>query len=463
MNIRKGDTVELTIEKMAYGGRALAYHNSMAIFVDKTVPGDKVTARITRVKKNFAEARLLEVLEGSPHRAIAPCSYNGYCGGCNWQFIDYEKQLEYKHAFVEDSLYHIGKVADVPIHPILPCPQIFGYRNKMEFSFSDRRWLLPADKDCKEDDRHFALGLHVPGIFDKIIDLEGCLLQKERGNEILREVKEYVKGSELPVYGLKSHQGFWRYLVLRHSHYFDEWMVNLVTSEERDAALQPLIPILRDRFSEIASLVNNINTRRGGTAVGEWERTLAGRSNIRDKIGELTFEISAHSFFQTNTAMAEKLYQRVKDFASLTGKETVFDLYCGIGTVSLFLASLASKIIGMDISDSATEDAKRNCQLNEVDNCEFLCGDVKMLLSQVSIHPDLLITDPPRAGMHKKVIDQINQLLPDRIIYISCNPSTLARDVALLKERYRVEEVQPLDLFPNTHHVESVVRLERSS
>jgi 23S rRNA (uracil1939-C5)-methyltransferase len=463
MNIRRGDTLELRIEKMVYGGRALAYHNSVAVFVDKAVPGERVTARVIRVKRNFAQARLLEILEVSPHRAIAPCPYNDHCGGCKWQFIDYEKQLEYKHASVEDSLYHIGKVADVSIHPVLPSPQILGYRNKMEFSFSDRRWFLPTDKDCKTGDRHFALGLHVPGTFDKIIDLEGCLLQGERGNEILREVKRYVKGSELPVYGLKSHRGFWRYLVLRHSHCFDEWMVNLVTSEERSDALQPLIPILRDRFGEIASLVNNINTRRGGTAVGERERILAGRRGIRDKIGEFTFEISAHSFFQTNTAMAEKLYERVKNLASLTGKETVFDLYCGIGTVSLFLASAASRIFGMDISDSATGDANRNCQLNGVDNCEFLCGDVAVLLSQTSIHPDLLITDPPRAGMHKKVIDQINRLLPDRVIYISCNPSTLARDVALLKERYRVEEVQPLDLFPNTYHVESVARLERRS
>jgi 23S rRNA (uracil1939-C5)-methyltransferase len=461
MNIRKGDTLELRIEKMVYGGRALAFHNGMAIFVDKAVPGESVFARVIRVKRDFAEARLLEVLNVSPHRAIAPCPYNNYCGGCNWQFIDYEKQLEYKHGFVEDSLHHIGKVAGVSIHPVLPSPQILGYRNKMEFSFSDRRWLLPADEG--KNDRHIALGLHVPGTFDKIIDLEGCLLQKDRGNEIMREVKRYVKGSELPAYGLRSHQGFWRYLMLRHSHYFDEWMVNVVTSEERGAALEPLIPILRNRFGEIASLVNNINTRRGGTAVGEWERILAGRGNIRDKIGEFTFEISAHSFFQTNTAMAEKLYQRVKDFASLTGKETVFDLYCGIGTVSLFLASMASRVIGMDISDSATGDAGRNCKSNGIDNCEFLCGDVKALLSQIGIHPDLVITDPPRAGMHKKVIDQINQLLPDKIIYISCNPSTLARDVALLKDQYRVEEVQPLDLFPNTHHVESVARLERNS
>ncbi len=459
--MRRGDTVELTIDRMVYGGRGLAHHDDVAVFVDKAVPGERVRARVVRVKRYFAEARLLEVLKSSPHRVIAPCPYNDYCGGCNWQFIDYARQLEYKRAFLQDSLSHIGKLANLPIHPVAAAPRIFGYRNKMEFSFSDRRWSVSQEGDGEQGDRNFALGLHVPGTFDRIIDIEECLLQRERGNEILREVKRYVKGNQLPVYGLRSHRGFWRYLVLRHSYSFDEWMVNVVTSEERDEALKPLIPILRDRFSEIASLLNNINTRRGGTAVGEWERILAGERTIREKIGALTFEISAQSFFQTYTAMAENLYQYVRDLASLTGKETVFDLYCGIGTVALFLSSMASRVIGMDISETAVEDARRNCQLNQVDNCEFLCGDVKSLLSQVSFHPDLLITDPPRAGMHKKVIDQIMGLLPDRIIYMSCNPATMARDVALLKERYRVAEVQPFDLFPNTYHVESVTLLMR--
>jgi 23S rRNA (uracil1939-C5)-methyltransferase len=461
MDIKKGDTIELTIEKVVYGGRGLAHLNNMAIFVANTAPGDRVTAKVAKVKKNFAEARVLEVLETSPNRIISPCPYSDYCGGCTWQFIEYEKQLEYKHAFVEDLLNHIGKATNFQINHTLPSAQIFGYRNKMEFSFSDKRWLLPEEKDKKMDDKNFALGLHVPGTFDKIIDIDGCLLQKEEGNEILREVKRFVKDSGIPAYGLKTHQGFWRYLMLRHSHAFNEWMVNIVTSEERDAPVQTLALILRDGFKGIVSIVNNINTRKGGTAIGERERILTGRRNIREKIGTFTFEISANSFFQTNTSLSQRLYQTVKDFASLTGKETVLDLYCGIGTVSIFLAPQASRMIGMDISNSAIADAKSNCQLNSIDNCEFLCGDVRMLLSQYSVKPDLLVTDPPRVGMQRQVIDQVLRLLPDRIIYISCNPATLARDISLLKAQYRVEEVQPIDLFPNTYHIESIARLER--
>ncbi|RLB30143.1 MAG: 23S rRNA (uracil(1939)-C(5))-methyltransferase RlmD [Deltaproteobacteria bacterium] len=461
MEIRKGDTRELEVEKVIYGGRGLAYMNNMAIFVDKAVPGDRITAKVIRVKKNFAEAKVLEVIEASPNRIIAPCPYSDYCGGCTWQCIEYEKQLEYKHAFVEDLLNHIGKATNFQVHQPLPSPQIFGYRNKMEFSFSDKRWLLPKERDEKKNNNNFALGLHVPGTFDKIIDIEGCLLQKEKGNEILREVKRFISDSGIPVYGLRTHQGFWRYLMLRHSYFFDEWMVNIITSEQRDAPIQALASILKDRFKEIASIVNNINTRKGGTAVGERERTFVGERNIKDKIGPYTFEISANSFFQTNTPMAERLYESVKSFASLTGKETILDLYSGIGTVSIFLASQATRIIGVDISNAAITDAKRNCKLNGIDNCEFLCGDVKMFLSQFNIQPDLLITDPPRVGMQRGVIDQILKLLPGRIIYISCNPSTLARDIALLKEVYKLEEVQPIDLFPNTYHIESVARLER--
>ena len=461
MDIRKGDTIALTVERVVYGGRGLAHLNNMAIFVDKAVPGDRVIARVVRVKKNFAESRVLEVTEASPYRTTAPCPYSDYCGGCNWQFIEYEKQLAYKQTFVEDSLNHIGKATDFQIHHVLPSPQIFGYRNKMEFSFSDKRWFLPEERDKKRDDRDFALGLHIPGTFDKIIDIEGCLLQKEKGNEILREVRRYAKDSGVPVYGLRSHQGFWRYLMIRHSFAFNEWMVNVVTSEERDPPVQGLASVLKDGFREIASLVNNINTTRGGTAVGERERVLAGERNIRDRIGAFTFEISANSFFQTNSPLSHRLYQAVRDFASLTGKEIVVDLYCGIGTVSIYVAGQASRIIGMDISNSAIANARRNCELNGTDNCEFLCGDVGMLLPQITIHVDLLVADPPRTGMHRKVIEQILRLLPDRIIYISCNPATLARDIALLKERYRVEEVQPIDLFPHTYHIESISRLER--
>jgi len=250
--------------------------------------------------------------------------------------------------------------------------------------------------------------------------------------------------------------------MLRHSSFFDEWMVNIITSEQNEAPVQGLASILKDKFTEIVSIVNNINTRRRATTVGEQERTLAGEGNIKDKIGQLTLEISANSFFQTNTPMAERLYQLVKDSAYLTGKETIIDLYSGVGTVSIFLASQAKRVIGVDISSAAIADARKNSALNGIDNCEFLCGDAQTVLYQLNVQPDLLIIDPPRVGMQKGVINQILSLLPDRIIYISCNPSTLARDIALLKEKYNLKEVQVVDLFPNTYHIESVARLERN-
>jgi 23S rRNA (uracil1939-C5)-methyltransferase len=461
MDIRRGQTIEVSVEKVVYGGRGLAHLNNVAIFVANTVPGDRVIARIVRTKRNFAEARALEVIEASPHRVVPPCPYSDFCGGCTWQCIEYEKQLEYKHALVVELLNHIGMVTDFTMHPPLAAPQIFAYRNKMEFSFSDKKWLLPKERDEKKDNDSFALGLHVPGTFDKIIDIGGCLLQQEVGNKILREAKRYIRESGIPVYGLKTHQGFWRYLMLRHSYFYDEWMVNIITSDKRDAPIQLLTSILKGKFKEIATIVNNINTRRGGTAIGEWEKVVTGEGYIKDKIGTLTFEISANSFFQTNTMMAERLCQSVKDFASLTGRETIFDLYSGIGTISLFLASQAAHIMGVDISNAAIADAKRNCQLNGIDNCEFFCGDVKMFLSECKIQPDVVIADPPRVGMQRGVIDRIGRLLPKRIIYISCNPSTLARDIALLKEWYTLKEVQLIDLFPHTYHIESVARLEK--
>jgi 23S rRNA (uracil1939-C5)-methyltransferase len=463
MNIKKGDLQELTIEKVVHGGRGLSRINGRVVFVDKVVPGDRVVVKVFKVKKDFAQARVVELIEESPYRAEAPCAYSQYCGGCSWQSIQYEKQLEYKRDIVEDSLSHIGKITGFQIDHALPSSRIFGYRNKMEFSFSDKRWLLPQEMAEKKEDKGFALGLHIPGTFDKIIDIGRCLIQKEKGNEITAEVRRYAKRSGMPAYGLKSHQGFWRYLTLRSSHHFNEWMVNIVTSRHEDLPVRMLAAALNDRFGEIVSIVNNINTRKGGTAVGEWEIVLSGERSIKDKIGPFTFEISPNSFFQTNTPMAEKLYDWVKTFSSLTGKETVVDLYCGTGAISIFLSPYASRVIGMDISESSIEDAGKNSLLNGVDNCEFQCGDVKTLLSQLKEAPDLLIVDPPRTGMHNKVIDQILDLLPGRIIYVSCNPATMARDVALLKEKYMVERVQPIDLFPHTYHIESVVKLERIS
>lgn len=460
--MRRGDTVTLKVKKVVYGGRGLAHVNNMVIFIDNAVPDDRVLVQIMAVKKNFAEAKILELIEESPHRIIAPCPYNSYCGGCTWQCIKYTKQLEYKHTLLIELLTHIGKATDFAMNLPLASPLLFEYRNKMEFSFSEERCLLPNKRDGKKDNRRLALGLHVQGSFDKIIDIEGCLLQKEKGNKILREAKRYIRDSGIPAYTIKTHQGYWRSFILRHSYFFDEWMVNIITSEEKESPIYGLASILQDKFPEVISIVNNINTKRRGKEFDQWERIVAGERTIKDKIGRLTFQISANSFFQTNTAMAESLYRVVKDFASLTGKETILDLYCGIGTVSIFLAYQAKKIIGIDISNAAIADAKKNCNLNGIGNCEFLCGEVEIILPELNIQPDLLIIDPPRVGIQKRVIAQILSLLPGRIIYISCNPSTLARDIVLLKESYNLEQVQVVDLFPNTYHIESVARLERA-
>ncbi len=458
--MKKGDILELEIEKVVFGGQGLARVDGFAVFVESAIPGDRVRARIFKKKKRFAEARLVEIIKPSQHRIDAPCRYSGVCGGCKWQFCDYPKQLEYKREHVLDSLERIGKL-DVPVHPVIPSPKHFGYRNKMEFSFSDRRWLLPEEMGGEAPQIDFALGLHVSGTFYKILDIEACLLQSDTGNQILHDIKEYTLKSGIPVYGIRTHIGFWRFLMLRHSHARNEWMVNIVTSEDMEGAVQPLTDLLTQKYKNITSVVNNINSRKGSVAVGEREVLLYGRPTIEDAIAGFVFEISANSFFQTNTLGAEKLYTTVEEYAGLTGRETVVDLYSGTGTIPIFLSRGARKVIGIEIIESAVSDAKRNCKRNNISNCEFLCGDIKNLLPGISEKPDVMIIDPPRAGMHPDVVKHVCAVAPRKIVYVSCNPTTLARDLELLKQDYRVVEVQPVDMFPHTFHIESVARLER--
>jgi 23S rRNA (uracil1939-C5)-methyltransferase len=429
--------------------------------VERAVPGDEIIARVFKKKKNHAEARIVELTSPSPFRVKPPCRYSGVCGGCTWQSLDYEKQLFFKKEQVVESLERIGQLTDVHVHPVVPSEKIFGYRNKMEFSFSDRRWLLPEELSAENIPRDFALGLHVPGTFDKVLDTHACLLMPDTGNDILNDVRHYVRESGIPPYGLKSHVGFWRFLMLRHGSVQDEWMVNIVTSEEQRESVQPLADMLYDKFENIASVVNNINTRKAGIAIGEWQTLLAGKSFISDKIAEFEFEISANSFFQTNTAGALHLYRAVQSFARLTGKETVVDLYSGTGTIPIFLSDTATKIIGIEISEAAVWDAQKNCQKNSIQNCRFICKDIKDGLKNVTDRPDVIVIDPPRTGVHRDVIKMVLSLSPDRIVYLSCNPATFARDLALLKEGYHVAEVQPIDMFPHTYHIECVARLEK--
>jgi len=462
MSVKKGQQVELFISEMAFGGKGLARLNGYAVFVDQTVPADRIIARIVKKKKNFAEARVVDLLEPSPHRITPPCPYSGFCGGCKWQFVTYDKQLDYKRQHVADSLAHIGGIQGVTVHPTIPSHRQYGYRNKMEFTCSDRRWLLPDEMTAGEEiQAGFALGLHVPGTYYKVLDTKACLLQPEVGNQILDEIRDYIRASGLPVYGLRSHLGFWRFVMLRHSVSGDCWMVNIVTAVENERALRPLVDRLEKKFPQVVSIINNVTARKAGIALGEYEVCLSGSPVLSDQIGGYRFKISANSFFQTNTLGAEKLYGVVKEYAGLTGAEAVVDMYCGTGTIAICLSESAEQIVGLEIVESAVNDAETNCLLNRVTNCRFILGDIKDTFTRIGFRADVLIIDPPRAGINKHAIKQILDMKPARIVYVSCNPATMARDLSMIREGYRTLEIQPVDMFPHTFHIESVARLER--
>ncbi len=459
MKIKKGLETEVEIEDIAFGGRGLARLDGLTVFVDQAVPGDRVAIRIYKRKRNFAEARVVDLIKASPFRIYPPCPFSGFCGGCKWQFLDYNQQLIYKRQHVIDSLEHIGRLKNVEVCSTIPSERIFGYRNKMEFSCSDRRWLLPDELNRPEIDRGFALGLHVPGTFHKVIDTKACLLQPNLGNLLLDDIRDYIRSSDAPVYGLRSHIGFWRFVVLRHSVANDQWMINIVTAYEDSGTVGPLAQQLVKTYSQVESVIHNITARKAGVAIGESEYTLAGSNFISDKIGDFKFVISANSFFQTNSRAAEVLYRAVARYADLSGWETVLDLYSGTGTIPILLSDYCKSVTGIEIAESAVADAEKNCRINDVSNCRFIHGDIRQCLSRITDKPDLLIIDPPRSGMHKDVVKQVLKLGVERIIYVSCNPTTMARDLAMMQEIYRPIEVQPVDMFPHTYHIESVAKL----
>jgi len=458
--MKKGTELELTIEKMAIGGRGLAKHDGMAIFVDKAVEGDNVLARIFRKKKQYAEARTIDILSPSPYRIHPKCDYSSYCGGCKWQFIDYNRQLVFKQQHVAEALDHIGGIKNICVHSTIPSPDIFEYRNKMEFSCSDRRWLMRSEMDGVVD-RSFAIGLHVPGTFDKVLDIKKCYLQKEQGNEILSDVRQFMKNSGEPAYGLKSHNGFWRFCVLRYSRSHHQWMVNVVTSTDRSDLLQHMADKLCEKHSNIVSFIHQISARKAAIAIGETEKCVKGQEWIEDTIGHFRFNISASSFFQTNTQAVAHLYQTVKKYVQLEPDDNVLDLFCGTGTISIWLADQCNSVTGIEYVPEAVANANQNCQKNSINNCRFICFDIKDSLPKLDHKIDIVVIDPPRAGIHPKAINQILSLGARRIVYVSCNPSTLARDLSLLVSDYTIEEVQPVDMFPHTFHIEAVARLEK--
>jgi len=461
MALKKGQILDLEIAGLVFGGRGLAHVDGLTVFVEGGLPGDRVKARIQRKKRRYAEARALEVVDASPHRRAAPCRYSDFCGGCTWQSLAYETQLHYKRRHVAEALAHIGGLGSVTVYPTMPSERVFAYRNKMEFTCSDRRWLLPAELGREGVGGDFGLGLHVPGTFYKVLDIESCLLQPALGDAILDDVRAYIRTSGMPVYGLRSHTGFWRFVMLRHAVAGDRWMVNIVTRASMPRAVQPLADALLQRYPQIVSVVNNVTASKAGVAVGESEALLGGAPVIVETVGGLDFEISANSFFQTNTRGAEKLYRVVKAYAQLSGSETVIDLYCGTGTIALLLAGAAGEVVGIEQVPAAVENARRNARINSISNCRFAAGDAAQVLTGLDVRPQVMVIDPPRAGLHPKVIRRALALSPARIVYVSCNPATLARDLALLAENYAPKAVQPVDLFPHTHHIEAVVQLEK--
>lgn len=457
--VKRGQDYELEITKLAFGGAGVARIDNYVIFVRGAIPGDRVFVRLLRRKSSFAEAKLLSIITPSPKRIPAPCPYFGWCGGCNWQNLQYKDQLEYKEQFVRDALMRVGGLEEINIQSMIASNREFAYRNKMEFSFSDRRWLLPHEFRNDKISNDFALGLHIQGTFDKILQIDHCLLQSEVANHILLFIKNYVLEHKLEPYGIKSHQGFLRFLVIRESNYDRSIMINLVTAYDNRRLLQGLADNLVKRYPVIKSIVNNINSRLAQIAAGEKEYLLAGESLIQEKLADLIFNISANSFFQTNTLQAERLYNKVLEYSELSGHEIVWDLYSGTGTIAMFLARKAKEVIGFEMSESSVLDAQKNAQDHQLNNLRFICGDLLHQLKEVNPKPEVLITDPPRSGMHPKVVEMIVHLAPKKIIYVSCNPTTLARDLALMKSSYKIELVQPLDMFPQTYHIEMVVKL----
>ncbi len=466
--MKRGTEIELDIEKFADRGKSLARRDGYVVFVAGAVPGDRVRARVFKRKKTYAEARLLEVLTPSPLRVEPRCRYFGTCGGCKWQHVAYAAQLEAKQQSVREAFVHQGGFEDVSVRPTLGAEQIYGYRNKMEFSFSADRWLTPEEIASGESfDTGFALGLHVPGNFYKVLDLHECHLPPAPCGEILNATRRFARQQGWAPWDVRRHTGFLRHLVLRQAAKTDDLMVNLVTNGYDPDRMAAYAGMLQTQFPAVTTLVNTVNTGVAQTAFGEAMHTIYGPGVIRDRIGPYTFEIAANAFFQTNTAQAERLYEVARDAAELRPSDLVYDLYCGAGTISIFVAVHVAHVVGVELVQEAVDNARANAAANGITNCTFRSGDLMRMFTPefVRAHgrPDVLITDPPRAGMHPKVVEQIARLRPERFVYVSCNPQTQARDLRLLADHYAVEVVQPVDLFPHTHHIESVAKLRRRS
>ena len=459
---------KVTITDVAAEGKALAKVNDLVVFVPYVVPGDVVDLQVKRKKNKYAEAVAVKFHEFSPKRAVPFCQHYGVCGGCKWQCLTYEDQIKYKQKQVTDNLTRIGKVELPEISPILGSEKTEFYRNKLEFTFSDKRWL--TEEEVKADvqyEQMNAVGFHIPGAFDKVLAIEKCWLQDDISNQIRNTIRDYAYEHGLAFYNIRNHEGLLRNLMIRTSS-TGELMVLLQVRVSADKDLdetKKLLAHVADKFPQITSLLYVVNNKCNDTINDLDVEVFKGNDHIFEEMEGLRFKVGPKSFYQTNSEQAYNLYKVTRDFAGLTGDELVYDLYTGTGTIANFVSRKAKKVIGIEYVPEAIEDAKVNSAINNITNTLFYAGDMKDMLTQDFINehgrPDVIITDPPRAGMHNDVIDVILFAEPKRIVYVSCNPATQARDLALLDVKYKVMAVQPVDMFPHTHHVENVVLLEK--
>ncbi|MBB5648961.1 23S rRNA (uracil(1939)-C(5))-methyltransferase RlmD [Pedobacter cryoconitis] len=463
---RKAGTVtilpNLSIIDIAEEGKGVAKADELVVFVDKAVPGDIVDVKIVKKKKNFAEAVIETLHTASDLRTDPFCEHFGTCGGCKWQHMQYDAQLHFKQKNVEAALQRLAKVDTSSMEPILGSAENKYYRNKLEYTFSNKRWLNAQDMTDRDDLEMNALGFHVPLRFDKILDIQHCYLQAEPSNTLRNEVRAYALKNHLSFYDLRNHEGSLRNLIIRTSS-TGEVMVVVVFAYAEPEQVNGLMEHLKVNFPEITSLLYILNQKKNDTIFDQDVITYAGRDYIFEEMNGLKFKIGAKSFYQTNSLQAHELYKITKEFAGFKGDELVYDLYTGAGTIANFIAGSVKQVIGVEYVPTAIEDAKFNSELNGIENTVFYAGDMKDILTTdfIAAHgkPDVVITDPPRAGMHTDVVERLLEMEAEKIVYVSCNAATQARDLALLKEKYEVSRIKPVDMFPHTQHVENVVLL----
>lgn len=456
---------KILITGIAAEGKAIAKHNDLVVFVPFVVPGDIVDIQLTRKKNSYAEGKAIHFHEYSREREEAFCEHYGTCGGCKWQILPYSEQIRYKQMQVLDNLTRIGKVELPEISPILGSEKTRFYRNKLEFTFSNRRWRTTEEVlSGKEFDDMNALGFHIPKLFDKVLDINKCWLQDDISNRIRNSIRSFAIENELSFFDIRNKGGLLRNIVIRTST-TGEVMLIVIFYEDDKEKQNMLLNHIVNEFPEITSLIYILNQKANDTFTDQETHVFKGNDHIYEEMEGLKFKIGPKSFYQTNSEQAYRLYQIAREFAQLSGNELVYDLYTGTGTIANFVAKNARQVIGIEYVPEAIEDAKINSQINNIDNTLFFAGDMKDILNAEFIEtygrPEVIITDPPRAGMHDDVIETILFAEPQRIVYVSCNPATQARDLNLLDCKYRVTKIQPVDMFPHTHHVENVVLLEK--